>query len=346
MTLPANANVLLVRLSAIGDCLLTLPMACAIKAHYPESRLTWVVERAASTLLQNHPAIDRLIVLPKGWLKSPRVVWDLRRQLRDTHFDVALDPQSLSKSAIIAWLSGASQRIGLAKPHGRELSLVLNRVRIEPKQEHVVDRQLEMLQAIGIRWPAVRFDLPLHDESEQKVADWLASSPCSAGFACINPGATWGSRRWPPERFGQVAAELGARHGLPSLVVWGSGEEKAWAEEIVCHSQGHATVAPNTTLLELTAVMRRATFYLGSDTGPMHMASAVGTPCIGLFGTTRPEQSGPYGPQHVRLQAYYQSGTSRERRAAANDAMRCITTDMVLDACEQLVTRLSNRSAA
>ena len=346
MTLAANARVLLVRLSAIGDCLLTLPMACAIKAQHPHSHITWVVERAAASLLEGHAAIDRLIVLPKRWYKSPVEVWKLRQTLRESSFDVAFDPQSLTKSAAIAWLSGTRRRYGLARPYGRELALWLTPNLIEPTLEHVVERQLEMLHAVGIRWPQVKFDLPINEAARASVANWLDASPCSNGFVCINPGATWRSKLWEMDRFGRTAAQLGARHGVPSLVVWGSPEEREWAEQIARCSEGHATIAPRTTLVELAAVMRRAALYLGSDTGPMHLAAAVDTPCVALYGATRPENSGPYGSQHIALQSYYQVGTSRERRAADNDAMRAITTEMVVEACQRVLTRAVRSSAA
>ncbi|MFO0901849.1 MAG: glycosyltransferase family 9 protein [Pirellulales bacterium] len=346
MTVAANARVLLVRLSAIGDCLLTLPMACAIKAKYPHSQLTWVVERAAASLLEGHAAIDRLIVLPKQWYKSPREIWKLRQTLRASRFDVAFDPQSLTKSAAIAWLSGTARRYSLAHPYGRELALWLTPTLIETTHEHVVDRQLEMLHAIGIRWPQARFDLPINEPAQASVASWLDKSPCASGFVCINPGATWRSRLWEMDRFGKVAAQLGARHGVPSLVVWGSNDEREWAETIVRHSEGQAIAAPRTSLVELAAVLRRATFYLGGDTGPMHLAVAVGAPCVALYGSTRPENSGPYGAQHIVLQSYYQAGTSRQRRSADNDAMRAITVEKVVEACEQMLARDARSSAA
>jgi lipopolysaccharide heptosyltransferase I len=344
--LSPTANVLIVRLSAIGDCLETLPMACALKDRYPRCHLTWVVERSAAPLLRGHSAIDDLLELPKGWAKSPTIVWRLRQMLRRRHYEIAFDPQGLSKSAGVAWMAGARRRVGLAAPYGRELSPWLNRVLIKPANEHVVDRQLELLQAVGVRWPMVRFDVPVCPDATRSVAAWLDTPRHLNGFLVINPGATWDSKLWPAERYGEVAAAAAARWRLPSVVVWGGPREHSWAEEIAACSAGSAMVAPPTTLPELAAVLRRASLYVSSDTGPMHLAAAVGTPCVGLFGPTRPENVGPYGADNIAVQAYYEAGTSRQRRAAGNDAMRAITCDMVLEALGRRLARAAATRAA
>ncbi|MEY4179020.1 MAG: hypothetical protein RLY70_2594 [Planctomycetota bacterium] len=344
--LSPTANVLIVRLSAIGDCLETLPMACALKDRYPRCHITWVVERSAAPLLRGHWAIDDLLELPKGWAKSPKVIWRLRQMLRRRRYEIAFDPQGLSKSAGVAWMAGACRRVGLASPYGRELSLWLNQVLIRPVNEHVVDRQLEMLQTVGVRWPTVRFDVPVCPESTKSVAAWLETPRFVNGFLVINPGATWDSKLWPADRYGEVAATVAARWRLPSVVVWAGPRERQWADEIAACSAGAATVAPPTTLPELAAVVRRASLYVSSDTGPMHLAAAVGTPCVGLFGPTRPENVGPYGADNIAVQAYYQAGTSRQRRAAPNDAMRAITCEMVLEALGRRLERAATVRAA
>src|SRR5262249_14907900 len=120
---------------------------------------------------------------------------------------------------------------------------------------------------------------------------------------------------------------------------WAGDKEKKAADEIVAGARGHAVLAPRTSLLELAALARRSALFLGSDTGPLHLAAAVGATCVGLFGTSRREQSGPYGEQHISLHAYYHTGTSRLRRSAANDAMQAITVDAVCEACDTILKR-------
>ena len=169
--------------------------------------------------------------------------------------------------------------------------------------------------------------------------DFIRQAHLGCGFVVINPGAGWPSKTWPADWYGAVAKHVGQTRSLPTVVVWAGDEERRVADRIVARSGGHAVGAPSTNLLELAAVLREARIVLGSDTGPLHLAVAVGTPCVGLYGPTRPEDCGPYGPGHISLQAFYQAGASRQRRRARNDAMRAITVESVCAACDQMLDR-------
>lgn len=334
-----SPRILISRLSAIGDCVLTTPLLCALRDHLPKAHIAWVTERGPAQLLEGHAALDELIVVPKRWLKSASEVRQLRSKLRASRFDVAIDPQGLTKSGIVAWLSGAKRRIGFDKPRGRELSRLMNRELVVPVNQHLVDAQLELLKPLGINSPNVRFDLPVVPEIENKTDAMIHRTHLGCDFAAINPGASWDSKLWSTYRYGRVARYLGERHELPSLVLWSGERERIWAEEIVACSGGRALLAPPTTLPELASILRRARMFVGSDTGPLHIATAGGTRCVGLHGTTRPEASGAYGPQHIHVQKRFQDGSSRERRRASNDAMLEIDVDSVVAGCEELLRR-------
>jgi lipopolysaccharide heptosyltransferase I len=340
-----HARILIVRLSAIGDVLHGLPVLCALRAALPEAHLAWVVEGRASELLAGHPALDELIVVPRGWLKRPKSVGSLWRRLR-RRFDVAIDVQGLTKSAIAARLSGAPLRIGFAAPAGRELSPWLNNRLVVATATHVVDRNLELLAPLGIRSSGARFDLPERAEDAATAERILAELCPGAAPALINPGAGWPSKLWPAERFAGVARHLGEVHRLPSLVVWAGAAERGWAEAIVAGSGGWARLAPATSLVELAALARRARLFVSSDTGPLHLAAAVGTPCVGLFGPMPAERNGPYGPGHIALQRVCLTGSSRSRRQANNDSMLAISVAQVIAACEQILFRPADRQCA
>lgn len=337
MSIVGTPRILISRLSAMGDCILTMPLLCALRDHFPRASLTWVVEQGAAPLVRGHRCLDHLIVLQKGWLKSPTQVWRLRRQLRELRIDVALDPQSLFRSGFVAWLSGAPRRIGFTPPLGRELTPWMNTELVEPQAEHVVDRQLELLAPLGVRWPNARFELPEDEGAAARIDDYVRSERLEP-LVVINPGATWDSRLWEMERYGQVARHLASR-GYTPVVTWAGPREHGWAETIVRESAGAARLAPPTRLPELASLLRRARLYVGSDTGPMHVSVAVGTPCVSLHGTTRWQNSGPYGAQHRPVQEFFQAGTSRQRRAALNDAMRAIQVDTVCRACDETLER-------
>ncbi len=342
-------RILICRLSAVGDCILTMPMLCALRDRYPRAHLVWVAEPGPATLLKDHPALDQLIVVEKGWLKSWAKIRAVRQQLRALHFDVAVDPQSLSKSAILAWLSGARRRLGFQAPRGRELSLWLNTDFVKPSAEHLLDCQLELLQPLGVDAPRIEYRLPVDPQAEEVAEAFLLRAHLQGGFVAMNPGAGWDSRLWPADRFGCVARELGQRHQVSTLAVWGGQRERTWAEQIVAHSGGHAVLAPPTSLPELAALLQRARLLVAADTGPLHLASAVGTTCVGLHGTTRYQASGAHGDRHISIQEWYQGGRRRARRRAANDAMQAIQVDRVVKACEEVLARpaaVSRRDAA
>lgn len=342
MTDPApNARILIVRLSAIGDVLHGLPVLNALRDALPKAFLAWVVEGRAAQLLSGHRALDELIEVPRGWLKSPRAVLDLRRKLRRLSFDVAIDLQGLSKSAIAARLSGAPRRVGFDGVDGREISRWLNNERVAATQTHVIDRNLELLGRLRISHPPVRFDLTDTPATASAVDKMLQSLRPSGNFAVINPGAGWNSKLWPAPRYGAVARHLGHERGMKSLVVWAGDQERGWAEEIVAGSGGTAVLAPPTSLPELAALVRRAILFVGSDTGPLHLAAAVGTPCVGMFGPSPGERNGPYGPMHVTLQKVRLNGSSKERRTASGDAMAAISIDDACAACDRILDRLS-----
>jgi heptosyltransferase I len=337
MTASKSPRILIARMSAIGDTILTLPVACALRAHFPEAYLAWVVEEKSAAMVLDHACLDDVLVLPRGWFTSPSRLLAARRRLRAVPFDITLDCQGMTKSALACRLTGAPRRIGLRGEHGRELSSWLNNELVRPTRPHVVDRSLELLAPLGIERPAVRWKLPVDDASRQRMGEVIDRFDLGGGYAVINPGATWDSRRWEMDRFGRVAEYLGAQHQLPTLIVWGGGRELAAAEQIVAESAGHAILAPQTSLLELAALIEGGRLFLSADTGPLHMAVAVGTPSIGLFGTTRPEESGPYGPPHVALQIEYQGGSHRQRRHAENLALRQISVEMVCRQCDALL---------
>ena len=332
-----NPRVLITRLSHIGDCIQTVPLLCAARSRFPQAFIAWAIESPATSLIEGHKDLDQLIVVPRRWLKSIKTIRSIRRQLGELQFDVALDPQGLTKSSALGWLSGAESRIGFTRGSGRELSPLFNNILVTPSSANVVDQYQELLRPFGETLPQVNFDLPISQESETWAQSVVRDSGLSEGFVILNPGAGWHSRRWEMDRFAAVARYLGRKYNLRSLVSWAGDDERRMAERITELAPENARMAPATTLVQLGSLLRCCRFYFGSDTGPMHLAVAVGVRCVCLHGTTRADRSGPHGPGHVTVQAYYQDGSSRQRRNAGNDALRAITVEMAYRACDQIV---------
>jgi len=330
-------NVLVVRLSALGDVVLTLPIAAALKASFPDAHLVWAVEPLSADLVRYHHAVDEIVVLPKGWLKSPQQIQRVRRTLRARNIDWSIDAQSLTKSAMLSWLSGARRRIGFVRPQGRELAPVLNSELVPCDATHVVDAMLGLLRPLGIVEPHTEFAVPGTRETEVAIVRFLQDALLGRGFAVINVGASWRSKRWLPERFGRLARHLGEQHDLPSVITWAGTAEHLLARSVQRHSGGHGMLSPQLSVLGLVALLRRARLMVSADTGPLHLAAAVGTSCLGLYGPTRSEWSGPYGPQHMTLQVDCPVHRNRRRRRADQSAMRVITVDAVCQAASDLL---------
>lgn len=341
----SSPRILITRLSHIGDCILTLPLVNAIRIKYPQAFIAWAVESPTQQLLKNNSAIDQIYQIPKSWMRKPAVWPKLRNELRSGKFDMVIDPQGLTKSAMLSWISGAEVRIGIKGRWGRELSPWLNNRLVETHADHVVDRSLELLSALEIHDPGVEFNLATDPTADQKISKWLSSHRLDS-FAVINPGASWRSKRWENDRFGTVASHLFQRHGLRTVVTWAGDAEKKMAQEIFRLNNRGSVFALPTTLNQLASLIAKAQFLVGCDTGPMHIATAVGTPCVGLYGTTRPQDSGAYGPMNVAVQKWYQSGSCKKRRTADNDAMRDIMASDVNSACDQMITSLQHAKAA
>ena len=320
-------------------------MVSALRDHI-HAHITWLVESPTDQILRRHDAVDDLIVVRNGWSSKLSKIVELRKRLRARKFDVVLDPQSLTKSALPGWFASAKRRIGFTKPHGRELALLLNNRLVSATTSHLVERSLELLQPLGIESPSVRFSFP-HDEIAAGVIDdFLATQHLGCDFAVLNPGAGWPSKKWPTRWFGSVARHLGQQFQIPSVVTWAGPQEQAEAEEIVAKSGGHGVLAPSTSLMQFAELTRRAQFFVGGDTGPLHIAAACGTPCVALYGPTDPAKCGPYGSDHIVV------GPSDWKelfgKARRNDVgpIRSIEVKQVTAACDEMVSRVRDRQAA
>lgn len=290
-----SARVLVVRLSSIGDVVHALPVAAALQeAGYG---VEWLVEPPARPLVDPNPAVARVHVAPPARAFRPSAARETLRGLRRDPCDVAVDLQGLWKSAAWARLSGARRLVGRAAPERKEaLSAILlsEVVPVPPAARHVVDLNLAVLRAVGLDVLGLRsFPLP-RPAAERTSVELRLAERGLVDFAVLNPGGGWASKLWPAERFARTAAGLRDR-GLRALVTWGPGEEPL-ADRIVAASGGAAERCFETSLLELAELVRRARLVVAADTGPLHLACAVGTPVVALFGPTDPARNGPFSP--------------------------------------------------
>lgn len=313
----AAVRILILKLSALGDVIHTLPALTTLRRHLPGAHLSWLVEDAAADLLAGHPALDRLVVLPRRtWsrdsrggrrLAAVRGFLGFARAFRAERFDLAIDFQGLAKSAVWMALARSRRKAGFDRglPRNEGAWLTLNE-RVPPgsPDRHALDRGLALLEGLGFARLPLVYDVPVGAEAEALADRWLREAGIEEGaaFAAVNPMTRWATKDWEPGRFAAVIDRLHARR-IPVVVTGGPGDREA-VDAIQAQSTSLATSSRldgRTPLKVLAAVYRRARVVLSTDTGPMHLAAAMGTPVVALFGPTAPWRTGPYGTEHAVL---------------------------------------------
>ena len=311
-------RIAIVKLSSLGDVIHALPVARALRQALPEAELTWIVEAREQAILRHHPDLDgvlpvdtrrwrRLLRRPAGLREVGREIAEVRRRLRTGRFDVAIDLQGLIKSGVLTAATRAPLRIGFAATHCRErLSACFTNRRVTPAPAavHVVDQYLSLLSPLGIAPGAPQFHVPVRPVADRRMEELLVEHGVkrSDRLVAINPGAGRADKRWPIARLTAVAERLATEAGARILLLWGP-DEAHLAREIRDGLSARAMLAPPTDLDELAGLLRRAALVVASDTGPLHLAAALGTPCLGLYGPTRAERNGPYGVRCRALQS-------------------------------------------
>lgn len=331
-------RILLVRLGALGDIVHAIPVAAALRRAFPSARIDWLVSARHREILDLVPAIDRRLVIDdRFWGTGPRTpggdlfphtsLIQAIGELRRARYDVAIDMQGLIKSAVLSRLSGASRVIGFASSYVRErLARLFYTDAYDPgsggvhdrgETRHIIEINLGLLAPLGLSMATVEFPIePVDSGAARRVVEQTGGR-----YALLNPGAAWPNKRWPPARLGAVARGLREKHGLMSAVLWGPGEESL-AEEVVATSGGAALLAPKTTIADLVALARGAAVMVSGDTGPTHIAAAVGTPLVSLFGPTRPQRNGPWSPKDIAV--------SRDAVCQCHHLRRCRMPTMCL----------------
>jgi heptosyltransferase I len=344
-------RILVVRLGALGDIIHALPAVGALRQRFPHAEIGWVVEERWAELLcasscprsgsrsPQRPLVDHLhFVKTKLWRKSlasPETWHEIAvalSDLRAPHYDVAVDFQGSIRSALIARLSQAQDTYGFAQPRETIASMFYSQP-VLGRGSHVIEQNLSLAEAIAhchLAPCAIRFP---HDSAAQSKCEDRLRELGITDFVLLNPGAGWGAKQWPANRFGEVARDL-TQLGFKPLVNLGPGEEPL-AHAVEAASEGTAR-SISCSLAELVALTRRARLFVGGDTGPLHLAAALNVPVLAIFGPTNPERNGPYGTQSVVLRSP-SSQTSHSRRAEIDPGLLEITAGQVLHAARELL---------
>jgi heptosyltransferase-1 len=299
---------LIVRLGALGDIVHTLPAAAALRAAHPDAEIDWLVDVRHRDFLDLVTVVDRVLVLessaPSAWI-------DVTRRLRGARYDAALDFQGLLKSAVLARASGAAKILGFSIFHLREKTArPFYSESVDGEGGHVILKNLRLLETLGVSGSEITFPIAIVDS---QAADEVVAAAAGAPIVLLNPAAAWPNKRWDPRRYGELAAGLQEVRGFAPFVLWGPGEQEL-ARGVVTASYGAARLAPPTTLTDVVALCRRASLMISGDTGPLHVACAVGTPTVSLFGPTDPGRNGPWDPADITISRFDSCGCHYDRR--------------------------------
>jgi lipopolysaccharide heptosyltransferase I len=342
---------LVIRLSSIGDIVHALPAVAALGEAIPRAEIHWVIETRHAALVEGNPFVHRVVKLDTlGWrqqFKFAETAEDVVRgivALREVSFDAAIDFQGLYKSGLIAWLSRSRERVGFAERWLREPATgVLYTERVAPRGcRHIIEMNLALVERLGVRPPGPerwQFPLPRTDSDDRYVDRQLASLGVSE-FIVINAGGGWKSKCWAPENYAELIRRFEAECSWPVLMT-GSAQEEGMIRGILERAASRRARYLPSTLVQLIALARRAKLFVGGDTGPVHLAAAVGTPLVALYGAADPvntaERNGPFRAADIVVCG---PGTMNHHRGAKNlDYLRGVSVDSTLAAVRERLAR-------
>jgi heptosyltransferase I len=290
---------LLVRLGALGDIVHTFPAVAALRESFPSAELTWITHPRWKFLVETSALASQV------WTTETRSLHSLRKtidDLRGAHWDASMDYQGLWKSAALPFFGGIKRRIGFSSQTIREVGVpLLYTEKVDCATTHIADQNGELSQRAGARNPTAPFSLQIPQEADVEIREYLQKLDLDR-YVILSPGGGWRSKCWPPERFGQLSQLLRDSLGLRCVVNYGPGEDDLFLAIREC--SGNADPLPyDGPLGSLMALLRKASCIVGGDTGPLHLAIALGTPAVALFGPTDPTRNGPYRSDAIVLRA-------------------------------------------
>lgn len=347
-------KILILRLSAVGDVIRTLPAVKALKASSPSSSLTWMVEEPSKALLESQPEIDQVILFPRRkWIegikslqKMPKTIREIGRfilDLRRREFDMVLDFHGILKSGLLSFFSGSPKRIGFDRRSSKEGNSFFSNVKVRLPDEKLsrFQRNFKLLQGMGLEVKNFNFKLHIPSENREYVESFFhsLSTPLKKPFIAVHPGTSPKTfyKRWMPDQYAKLADRLIHELNATVIFTWGP-EEMGWVEGIRKEMEGPSILGPQTkSLTELGEVLRRCDLYIGGDTGPMHIAPLVGTPVVVIYGPTDPIINEPLG-LHKKVIKEVGCNPCRKRSCKELTCLKAITVDDVLQATKEILS--------
>ena len=338
-------NILIIKPSSLGDIVLALPALTALRKSFPDAKISWLIRPEFAPLLENHPHLTEIIAfdrkfLGKAWFHPGAfgALISLIRRLRQAKFDAVIDLQGLFRTASLAWFSGCKRRFGMAKT--RELAHLFYTHKTPQTKEliHLVDYYLEITKTAGAAESDVQFVLPHHPEAADSLGRLLKSHDIEPeNYAVFVPGSAHKDKRWPIERFAELAGKISSQFGL-HIVATGNAGEAALIENLKELAKVPvANIAAQTSLSELVVLLKNAKLVVSNDTGPGHIAAALSTPLVLMFSWSNPARIAPYKRSECLVAREPFGRGHRIKSTDPRHNVDTITVDEVFQkACEQL----------
>jgi heptosyltransferase-1 len=323
---------LVVRLGSLGDIVHTFPAVAGLRASFPNSEIVWLTHPRWRFLVERSALASQVWTVETRSLSS---VGEIRHRIREANFAAAIDYQGLWKSAALPWLGRVRRRIGFSSKTVRESGVpILYTERVDTTARHVADQNGELSLRAGAKEPVGKFNLELRAEDEAVVCEFLRENSMER-YVVLSPGGGWRSKCWPPERFGALCRSIRNSLDLRCIVNFGPGEETL-AAAVRDASGDAAPVLYDGELGPLMALLRNAMCIVGGDTGPLHLAVALGTRAVAIFGPTDPARNGPYSSGDIALRAP-NAQTTHTRRATTDPSLLAISVDEAFDAVRRRI---------
>lgn len=331
-------RILLIKPSAIGDVVHTLPILKMLRMRFPSAHIAWLLTPACAGLLEGHPLLNEVVPFDRkrygrGW-RDPVSLFGLlafQRELRRGDYDLVIDLQGLFRSGWLAWKTGAPMRIGFS--NAREFSPLFytHRVDVGTTEQHAIDRYLKVAAALGCDTSQFDFEFHVTDDDRKHVDELLAGS---SKFAVLLPGTNWATKRWPIEKFAAMVEPLRMQFDLQTIVAGGPDDVKL-GEQI----RGAINLAGRTSLRQLVELLRRAELVVANDSGPMHIAAALGRPLVTPYGPTNPVRTGPYRREDSVIRLDIPCAPCYSRKCSHQSCLRWLEIGPVLELAQTQISR-------
>lgn len=351
----SSMNILIVRLSALGDVIHTLIAAEHLKRHFPGCTITWVIEEHTADLIKFYPAIDRVIITrQKHWYKDlhdikfyhvAREIQQFLRELRQDHYDLIIDFQGLFKSGILAFFARGNRKIGYMNAREGSTMFYSEKAPSPDFHDHAIKRHMALLNYLGIHESSISLSFPFNKEDEENVERLFCNEQVDRkkALVCFHPSALWETKRWAKEKVAKLC-DLLQQESCCQVLLVGSEEDKTYLDHICSFvNQEVKNLSGKTSLRELACLISKSDLMVSMDSGPMHLSSAVGTPVIALFGPTAPWRTGPFGKDDHVVRKELPCSPCFKRKKCPEGHHRCmqyITVEDVFETCRACLKKL------